>query len=84
LLFRDGLFEILKPPLNLPIVELFRAAAKSVASQTGQLQLCRSISASAARRMSCNVAGSSGKLEGAVNISNRLNRRRESHQMNFA
>lgn len=39
LLFRDGLFEVLKPPLNLLIVELFRTAAKSAASQTGQLQL---------------------------------------------
>jgi hypothetical protein len=34
--------------------------------------------------MSCNVAGSSGRLEGAVNMGSRLNRRRESHQMNFA
>jgi hypothetical protein len=39
LLFRDRLFEVLEPPLNLLIVELFRTAAKSVASQAGQLQL---------------------------------------------
>ena len=80
--FRDGLFEVLRPALNLLIVELFRPAAKSAAWQTGQLPGSRSISASAARRIRCNVARSSGKLEDAVNTGERLNRRREPHQMN--
>jgi hypothetical protein len=34
LLFGDGLFEVLEPPLKLLIVELFRAAAKPVALKT--------------------------------------------------
>jgi hypothetical protein len=38
-LFGDRLFEVLKPPLKLLIIELFRTAAEPVALQTGQLQL---------------------------------------------
>lgn len=83
MLFRDGLLEVLAPPLNLLVVELFRTPAKSVALKAGQLQLKPFISANAARKISCNVGGSSGRVAGAVNMDDRLNRHRKSQQMKF-
>ena len=83
LLFRQGLLEIVDALFQLIVVEPLRAAAEAVSLQTGHQQRSRSISASAARRISCNVAGSSGR-GGNGEHACRMNLARESRQMNYS
>jgi hypothetical protein len=70
-LLGQRLLQVLDALLERWVVEPFGAAAKPVALQTAISSRSRSISANAARRICCNVAGSSGRAVGAMNIRRR-------------
>jgi len=53
--------------LQCRVVELLRPAGEPVACRPAIIRRSRSISATAARRISCKVGGSSGSSAGSVN-----------------